>query len=56
MRIKERIENCKRVIAMTKKPDLKEFFSVSRICAIGIILLGLIGFLIFLITNIKEFI
>lgn len=56
MNIREKIENCKRVIAMTKKPDFKEFSSTSRICAIGLLLMGLIGFLIFLIANIKELI
>ncbi|MFH8132496.1 MAG: protein translocase SEC61 complex subunit gamma [Candidatus Aenigmatarchaeota archaeon] len=56
MRIREKIENCKRIIAMTKKPDFKEFYSVSRICAIGLLIVGLIGFLIFLIANIKELI
>ncbi len=52
--IKERLENCKRIISILKKPDYKEFYTTARICTIGIILIGLIGFIIFLIANIGE--
>jgi len=56
LNLKEKLENCKRVIAMTKKPDFEEFSLTSRICAIGLLLIGFLGFLIYLIANIGELI
>ncbi len=41
---------------MTKKPDFEEFSLTSRICAIGLLLIGFLGFLIYLIANIGELI
>ncbi|MGC9059358.1 MAG: protein translocase SEC61 complex subunit gamma [Candidatus Aenigmatarchaeota archaeon] len=46
-RIKETLESYKRVLFIAKKPDLEEFKKVSKICAIGMVILGFIGFLIY---------
>lgn len=42
---------CKRVLRVTKKPDKKEFKLVVKISAIGMALMGIIGFLIHFIKE-----
>ena len=43
---------CRRVWYVLKKPSKKEFEQVTKVSAIGIALLGFIGFLISLIVGI----
>ncbi|MCF7862113.1 protein translocase SEC61 complex subunit gamma [Candidatus Woesearchaeota archaeon] len=50
-RIKEFIVECKRVLAVTKKPDKMEFSTIVKVAGIGIIAIGLIGFLIQMIRQ-----
>jgi len=40
------LNKCKRVWIVLKKPTRKEFEQVTKVSAIGIALLGIIGFLI----------
>ena len=40
------IKQCKRVLHVAKKPDRDEYINVSKITAIGIIIIGLVGFVI----------
>ena len=42
------IGECKRVLAVTKKPDKDEFQSIVKISGLGILLIGAIGFLLFI--------
>jgi protein transport protein SEC61 subunit gamma-like protein len=42
---------CKRVWQVMRKPTKKEYQQVAKISAIGIVILGLIGFLISLLIN-----
>lgn len=46
LRLKEFTKECKRVLAITKKPNRDEFKTIVKISGIGIGLIGLIGFLI----------
>ena len=48
-KIKDKIKQYKRVLAVAHKPDKEEFISSMKITGAGIIFLGLIGFIIFLI-------
>jgi len=48
-RIKNKISEYKRVVGIAKKPDKKEFVLSSKITGAGIIFIGLIGFIIFLV-------
>jgi protein transport protein SEC61 subunit gamma-like protein len=48
-RLKNRLLNYKRVIDVAKKPTKEEFISTAKITGTGIILIGIIGFVIFLI-------
>lgn len=50
MKIKERLQNYKRILQITKKPSKEDFSDTARICAIGIIIIGLIGFALYLLT------
>ncbi len=42
---------CKRVWQVLKKPSRKEFETVAKISAIGIVVLGILGFLISIIVK-----
>lgn len=42
---------CKRVWHTLKKPTSDEFWTVTKISAIGILLVGVIGFVISIIVN-----
>ena len=40
------VNECKRVLRVTKKPDATEFKTIVKVSGIGIILIGLVGFII----------
>jgi protein transport protein SEC61 subunit gamma-like protein len=48
MNIRELIKNYRRVMQIARKPNKEEFLSTSKICAIGLALIGFVGFIIFL--------
>lgn len=48
MNIKELLKNYRRVMHIARKPNKEEFLSTGKICAIGLLLIGFIGFIIFL--------
>jgi len=51
--IKRFISQCARVWTITKKPTSEEFKLVAKASAIGVIVIGLLGFLVaIIITNI----
>lgn len=50
MKIKETLDNYKRVLKISHKPSKDEFLSAARICVIGMIVIGMIGFLVYLIA------
>ncbi|MBM4240790.1 MAG: protein translocase SEC61 complex subunit gamma [Euryarchaeota archaeon] len=45
------INQCKRVLKISKKPDRFEFTNVAKITGIGIIIIGVIGFIISIIAQ-----
>lgn len=45
------IRQCRRVLHVSKKPDREEFINVAKITGIGIIIIGVIGFVISLIAQ-----
>lgn len=53
MAVQESLQNlmkdAKRVLKVSKKPDREEYFNFSKVTAIGILLIGLIGFIIVII-------
>jgi protein transport protein SEC61 subunit gamma-like protein len=45
-KIKDFIRECKRVLIVTKKPTKEEFKTIVKVSGLGIIIIGVIGFLI----------
>jgi len=48
MKITNFLKNCWRVLKITRKPSKEEYLLAVKITGIGIIVIGLIGFSIFL--------
>jgi len=44
-------KQCKRVLRVSKKPDREEYFNFSKITALGIVIIGIIGFIIVLVSQ-----
>ena len=51
MSFKNFIKECRRVLKITKKPSRDEFKAVVKVSGLGILLIGFIGFLIFIIKE-----
>jgi protein translocase SEC61 complex gamma subunit len=46
--IKSKLLEWKRILQVARKPDRDEFMLSSKICTIGIAVIGIIGFVMFL--------
>lgn len=46
MGLKSFYEQCKRVWAILKKPGKREYWTIAKVSAIGVLLLGILGFVI----------
>ncbi len=53
MNLKETMSNWKRVLQVARKPGRYEFTSTSKVCAMGLVLIGFIGFVIFMLAMIS---
>lgn len=40
------IKQCQRVLKVSRKPDREEYINVSKVTAVGILIIGAIGFII----------
>ncbi len=49
--LQEFAHQAKRVLSVARKPDMDEYLNVAKITAIGIAIIGVIGFIIQLIKN-----
>ncbi len=47
--LREKLREWKRVMQVARKPGKDEFMISAKICSLGILLIGIIGFVIFLI-------
>lgn len=47
--IRELIRKYRRVLQIARKPGKDEFVSTSKICALGVFVIGFVGFAIFLV-------
>ena len=45
-RLKEFAKECRRVLRVTKKPTKDEFKTIIKVSGIGVLLIGLIGFIV----------
>ncbi|MEM5852856.1 MAG: protein translocase SEC61 complex subunit gamma [Candidatus Aenigmatarchaeota archaeon] len=50
--IREKVKEYIRVLKMNKIPTKDKFIETLRICALGVVLLGIIGFIFYLIFTI----
>ena len=48
MKLKERLQDYKRVLTVARKPTKEEFRRSSKVSILGIIFIGAIGFIIFI--------
>jgi len=48
MEIKKFLLQCKRVFVVARKPDWPEFKRTAKITGLGIVLIGFVGFLVWL--------
>jgi protein transport protein SEC61 subunit gamma and related proteins len=48
-KLKGFIKECARVLRITKKPTMEEYKTISKVSGLGILIIGLIGFLVHLI-------
>ena len=46
MKLKRFANECIRVLKITKKPDKQEFKTIVKVSALGMLVIGLVGFLI----------
>ncbi len=51
-RVKKFIKETSRVLRITKKPNQEEFKTLLKVTGLGIAIIGIIGFLIFLVKQI----
>jgi protein translocase SEC61 complex gamma subunit len=48
--IRETLTRYKRVLLVARKPDVEELKETARICGIGFIIMGIIGFIFYVIS------
>lgn len=48
--IKGRLENYKRILMVVKKPNFADFSFVVKICALGTVIIGLIGLSLYIVA------
>ena len=46
------LKQCERVLKVSRKPDNKEYKTVSKVTGIGIIIIGVIGFIIAILSQV----
>ncbi|MBI4009812.1 MAG: protein translocase SEC61 complex subunit gamma [Candidatus Aenigmarchaeota archaeon] len=51
-RIRETLENYRRVLQIARKPDRNEFISTAKICGMGMMVVGLVGFALYLVSTV----
>jgi protein transport protein SEC61 subunit gamma and related proteins len=49
--VKSFIAQCARVWQILKKPDVGQYKTTAKVAAVGILLIGLLGFIVSFITN-----
>jgi len=48
IRFKSFVNECLRVLKVTKKPDSIEFKTIVKVSGLGMIVIGLVGFILFM--------
>lgn len=50
-RIRDYLLECSRVLKVTKKPSMAEFKTIVQVSGLGIAIIGILGFLLYLIKT-----
>ncbi len=50
-KLKTFIAECKRVLMVTKKPDREEYNTTIKVAGLGILVIGAIGFILYLLRQ-----
>jgi len=53
-KLRKMLKEWKRVYKITKKPGKEEFFSIVKVTGLGIIVVGIIGFAIFMVVELMK--
>lgn len=53
-KLKEFITECGRVLRVARKPSKHEYWTIAKVSGIGIIIIGLLGFLLHLIDRLTS--
>ncbi|AXV39634.1 protein translocase SEC61 complex subunit gamma [Methanobacterium sp. BAmetb5] len=48
------VKQCQRVLRVSRKPDREEYINVAKVTGIGIILIGVIGFIISIVAQLIQ--
>ncbi len=54
--ISQFLRQCRRVLYVSRRPDMDEYVNVAKVTGIGIIIVGVIGFIISLIAQLLGYI
>jgi protein transport protein SEC61 subunit gamma and related proteins len=49
--IKETLDGYIRVLKISSKPDFEEYSESAKVCLIGILVVGVIGFVVYLVST-----
>ena len=45
------LKQCRRVLIVSKRPDMEEYQNVSKVTGIGVIIIGVIGFIVSILAQ-----
>jgi len=45
------LKQCRRVLIVSKRPDMEEYQNVSKVTGIGVIIIGVIGFIVSVVAQ-----
>jgi len=54
--ISQFLRQCRRVLYVSRRPDRDEYVNVAKVTGIGIIIIGVIGFIISLVAQLLSYI
>ncbi len=43
------VKDSKRVLKVSKKPDKQEYFELAKVTSLGVVIVGVLGFVVFLL-------
>lgn len=53
--IREKLKNYERVLRLSRKPKKEEFIMVAKITGLGMLVIGVIGFIIRIVIQLIEY-